>query len=158
MTASQAPGSLKRVGRVSPRLRPAAIVVVVLSAASNVHAQSLSLGNLDETAGKTCRSILAVINPATTTLEITSTMRIGDANAVVIGYVARPNAGQPRSRKVVCSFKDSGGTFRRTRDLMSVTSDGMPLGPARMRFLKRFWVGSTDADAAAATLAAKPKP
>ncbi|MBA4171359.1 MAG: hypothetical protein C0511_01555 [Hyphomicrobium sp.] len=129
-----------------------------MSAASPADGQSFSLGTLDETAGKTCRSILAVINPASTALEITSTLRIGDANAVVITYVARPQTGLPKGRKLVCSFKDSGGTFRRSRDLVAVTSDGGPLGPARMRFLQRFWVGSIEAEAAAAKIAAKPKP
>lgn len=129
-----------------------------LGLATVAAAQTFSFENQDELAGKTCRSILAVLNPATTDLDISSSMRIGDANAVVISYVARPATGLAKSRKLVCAFKDKGGAFNRSRELVSVTSDGSPLGPARLRFLQRFWVGSSEAEAAAAALRSAKKP
>ncbi len=138
--------------------RLAAQLAAVCGPASGpAFAQVLPAGNLEEQANRTCRSILAVVNPASTGIDITSTLRIGEANAVAISYVARPATGLPRSRKLVCSFSDKGGTFRRSRELVGVTSDGAQLGPARMRFLSRFWIGSRDADAAATALA-PPRP
>lgn len=135
----------------------AQLAAVVGPATGPASAQVLAAGNLEEQANRTCRSILAVVNPASTGIDITSTLRIGEANAVAISYVARPATGLPRSRKLVCSFSDKGGTFRRSRELVGVTSDGVQLGPARMRFLNRFWIGSRDADAAATALA-PPRP
>lgn len=117
------------------------------------YAQTFTYPSPDEQATRTCRSILAVINPASTGIDVTSTLRIGEANAVSISYVARPPTGLPRSRRIVCSFTDKSGSSRRSRELVNVTSDGAPLGPARMRFLSRFWIGSSDADAAATALA-----
>lgn len=115
-------------------------------------AQTFSLSSLEDRAVRSCRSIIAVVNPAASSLDITTTLRIGEANAIAISYVAKPASGLPKSRKLVCSFKDKGGTFNRSRELVNVVVDGTQLGPARMRFLQRFWLGSRDADEAAALL------
>ncbi len=115
-------------------------------------AQNYSLSSLEDRAVRTCRSIIAVVNPAAASLDVTTTLRIGEANAIAISYVSKPAAGLPRSRKLVCSFKDKGNTFNRSRELVNVVVDGTQLGPARMRFLQRFWIGSRDADEAAALL------
>lgn len=127
-------------------------MLIVAAAIPPATAQIFPSAGLDEGAVRTCRSIIAVVNPATSALDVTSTLRIGEANAIAISYVARPPAGVPRNRKIVCTFKDDGGTFRRTRTLTAVTSDGRPLGPVRMRFLQRFWLASRDADVAARQL------
>lgn len=130
----------------------AAIVLIALAvvawAARLAVAQSPLSGG-DERAVRSCRSIIAVINPATTDIDVTSTLRINEANAIAISYVSRPATGLPRSRKLVCSFKDKGGTFNKTRELVNVVADGAQLGPARLRFLQRFWIGSREADEAA---------
>ncbi len=141
-----------------PRSAYARAVIVLLAlpivvwAARLAMAQSFTSSGQDERAVRACRSIIAVINPASTDLDVTSTLRIGEANAVAISYVSRPKTGLPRSRKLVCSFKDKGGTFNKTRDLVNVVADGAQLGPARLRFLQRFWIGSRDADEAALRL------
>jgi hypothetical protein len=116
--------------------------------------QTAGQPNLEERARRTCHSIIAVINPPTTTIELTSTLRMGDANAIVISYVARPASGLPRRRNLVCSFQDYAAAAGKTRYLTGVTSDGTALGPARLRFLQRFWVGSRDAETAADALTA----
>lgn len=125
---------------------------VVVWAAKLAVAQTFSRSGQDERAVRACRSIIAVINPATTNVDVTSTMRIGEANAIAISYVSRPATGLPRSRKLVCSFRDAGGTFNKTRELVNVVADGSQLGPARLRFLQRYWIGTREADDAAARL------
>lgn len=130
---------------------------VVIWATKLAFAQSFSNSGQDERAVRTCRSIIAVINPKSTELDVTSTMRIGEANAVAIAYISRPATGLPRSRKLVCSFKDAGGTFKRTRELVNVVADGSQLGPARLRFLQRFWIGSREADDAATRLGSQQR-
>lgn len=158
-------GRLRRTGGTMSRmlkfprsaLARAAIVLLALPvliwAGRFAMAQSLTLSGQDERSVRVCRSIIAVINPATSDLDVTSTLRIGEANAIAISYVSRPATGLPRSRKLVCSFKDQGGTFNKTRELVNVVADGAQLGPARLRFLQRYWIGSREADEAAGRLA-----
>lgn len=136
----------------TPLFRAAAIACGVIACSGPVLAQSTAQSGSDDAASRVCRSIIMVINPASTGIDITSTLRIGEANAVAISYIARPASGLPRSRKIVCSFQEKGGSLRKNRELVNVTSDGSPLGPARLRFLLRFWIGSRDADAAAHAL------
>lgn len=109
----------------------------------------------DEGSASLCRSIIAVVNPAGTTVDNLTMLRLGDARAVIISYAAQPPGGIPRSRKIVCSYTDPPAGPRRMRELSSVTLDGVTLGPARFQFLKRFWVGSAEADAAAQALSAR---
>lgn len=147
MTADQWTADFLALARRAAVLAAAAIVVGLPAPA-----RSQQQSSPDDAPSRTCRSIIMVINPASTTIDITSTLRIGEANAVAISYIARPDSGLPRPRKIVCSFEDRGGAYRRSRELVGVTSDGMPLGPARLRFINRFWIGSREAEAAAAAL------
>jgi hypothetical protein len=137
------------LSRMRRRLVRGGILAVAVMGAASAASQTFSVANLDEAASRTCRSIISVLNTARTEIDVTSTMRIGEANAVSIGYVSRPETGVPRNRRIVCAFQDQGSGFRRSRRLVGVTSDGVPLGPARLRFLHRYWIGSAEAERAA---------
>jgi branched-chain amino acid transport system permease protein len=107
-----------------------------------------------------CREVIPALEPDGT--EIPEMRYAPSGSGVRIDYVARaPSAGAPDAgapvagvsgaansvRYATCSF--GGGTFSPDRlNLVAVATDRGPLGGARLYYLKRFWLGSSDADAA----------
>ena len=130
-----------------------AVIFFTALSTATTRAQGYASASLDERANRTCRSIIALINPPKMSLGVTSTMRIGEANAISIAYVARPEEGVSRNRRIVCAFQDRGTGAQRIRKLIAVIADGVPVGPARLYLMQRYWVGSPEADAAATMLA-----
>jgi branched-chain amino acid transport system permease protein len=107
-----------------------------------------------------CRQVIPALDPDGTEIREMryAPSRIGPPG-VRIDYVARapgalapsasaPSASAPASsvHHVACGF--AGGTFSADRlNLVAVETDRGPLGEARLYYLKRFWLGSAEADA-----------
>lgn len=89
-----------------------------------------------------CRSLLLVLNPPDARISVSSSRVVGFEDGVTLAYdVEAPNM-RHRFRRITCAFSRS-----RTLapELIAVSSDGRTLGPARLTFLKRFWLNSPDA-------------
>jgi hypothetical protein len=111
---------------------------LALALAAIVHADSASQARV-------CRSIAVVLNPAESKLQVLSSSSVASGQGIMLTYAVILTTVPPRSRKLVCVF----ATNRLGPDeLLTVASDGRQLGPARLGFLKRFWLRSPEATAA----------
>jgi branched-chain amino acid transport system permease protein len=105
-----------------------------------------------------CREVIPALNPDGTEIREMRYMPSAPgqpgalAPGVRIDYVARvPGAATPGEANsvhfVACGF--AGGAFSADRlNLVTVDTDRGPLGEARLYYLKRFWLGSSEAAAA----------
>ena len=93
-----------------------------------------------------CRQVLPALHPEGTALrEIrVSPAALGKAG-LRIDYAAREPGAANRVHVAACGF--GGTTFEADRlDLVAVESDGVPLGAARLLYLKRFWLAAAEAE------------
>jgi branched-chain amino acid transport system permease protein len=100
---------------------------------------------LDNEQLRICRQVIAADNPDGTE---TGDLRYGRSalgtQGVRIDYVARAPGEAERARFVACGF--AGRTFSADRlDLIAVETDNGPFGAAQLFYLKRVWLGSSDA-------------
>jgi len=94
-----------------------------------------------------CRQVLPALHPDGTGLrEIrVSPAALGKAG-LRIDYAAREPGATSRVHIAACGF--GGTTFEADRlDLVAVELDGVPLGTARLLYLKRFWLSAPEAEA-----------
>jgi branched-chain amino acid transport system permease protein len=95
-----------------------------------------------------CREVIPALDPEGTEIREVryAPITLGQPG-VRIDYVARAPGAANSVRYAGCSF--GGGTFSADRlNLVAVATDRGPLGEARLYYLKRFWLGSSEADAA----------
>jgi branched-subunit amino acid ABC-type transport system permease component len=99
----------------------------------------------DAAQARVCRSLVPLINAPESHIEVRSTTPLARGAGVQVSYwVQTPNETE-RSRILVCRFASASLTSGERQDLTDVISDAQPLGPLRLHFLKRFWLGSSDA-------------
>ncbi len=95
---------------------------------------------------RVCRTIAPAINPPGTTIDVRHTAQLPEGRGIAVRYSAQAPNGPVRHRQLVCRFADD--DFGPGDRLAEVWSDGERLGDIRLVFLKRFWLGSSDAAAA----------
>jgi branched-chain amino acid transport system permease protein len=96
--------------------------------------------NVDLLTRDTCLSILPALEPADTRLVVDA-VETPDGRPDDIRLVYRAERdGASRAGEVVCSFGDDSRSGDR-RGLLAVRDARGALGPARLYFLKRFWLG-----------------
>lgn len=118
------------------------LVAVVAVAAATGTVWGPAVGAPGDRKGRICRSLLLVLNPPQARLTIESSRGIGFDDGVTLIYDADVPGDRRRLRRLTCAFAKP----RSSRpELIAVSSDGRSLGPARLAFLKRFWLASPDA-------------
>ena len=116
---------------------------LAVTLAAIVHADSSSQA-------RACRSILLVLNPAGSELQVLSSNPTSTGQGVVLSYSSTPPGQRQRNRQLMCVF---GRNRLGPDDLLVLSSDGRVLGPARLAFIKRFWLVSREAREADSALA-----
>lgn len=130
-------------GAVTPR-RGAALTNLVLASclAVALGPPVVPAAAGSEQQARVCRSLLLVLNPRDARITIASSRSVGFDDGVTLTYDAEVPGQRPRLRRLTCAFARSQSSMP---ELIAVSSDGRSLGPARLAFLKRFWLNSQDA-------------
>ena len=149
---AQAPSALRGMAQLAqPHLRVAGWVAAGVAVSLAVGALSAASPFVDQQA-RLCRSILLVLNPAKARITVEASRIVGFDDGVTMTYEAEVPGERRRARRITCAFAK---TRARGPELIAVSSDGRSLGPARITFLKRFWLASPDAAKAEAAIADK---
>jgi hypothetical protein len=127
-----APGVARANGIATSTGLVAGLAAVVLATAVAVD-EPRSGGGLSGSEAA-CASLMVVMNPEGTAFDIVSVQALSDWGMRFV-YTATAPGRAPLRRTLACGFGGAG-------ELLAVRVDGVPLGPARLALLERFWLGS----------------
>jgi branched-subunit amino acid ABC-type transport system permease component len=108
-------------------------------------------GRLDSEQALICDAVVTAVHPEGTHISGKRPRAAPGVNGVRIDYLAREPEGAARPHSVTCVFAGTAFDSGR-RDLTAVEIDGVPLGEARLLYLKRFGLTDVAADLRASAL------
>jgi len=123
--------------------RPA-ICLIVLMAAAMLASCSPSL---ETDQARLCRMALPALMPQEARIAILKQEADPDGRGLRVAFTAEAPGGEPRNHLAACRFRMAGRP-RESRDLTSLTLDGLALSETQLLFLIRYWLATPEGRAA----------
>ncbi len=112
---------------------------------------------LETDQARLCRMALAALTPEDSRIAIVSQRPDPDGRGLTVAFTAEPPGGEPESHAASCRFREPGRP-RESRDLTSLTIDGVALSDTELYFLIRYWLATPEGRAADPCPARRPEP
>ncbi len=128
---------------MQPRHRLLLAVVTIAAAAFVASAIAAGLGyQTDRRLEAACGSILTVVNPEGASFDRLSSDVNSSKGVVRMLYgINRLGENSARRSVIVCTFGSGTVLASINPELIAASVDGKTIGPARIAFLNRFWLG-----------------
>jgi branched-chain amino acid transport system permease protein len=126
---------------VSGRLR---VLLIVLMTAATLAGCSPTV---ETDQARLCRMALPALMPQEARIAILKQEADPDGRGLRVAFTAEAPGGEPRNHLAACRFRMAGRP-RESRDLTSLTLDGLALSETQLLFLIRYWLATPEGRAA----------